>query len=72
MLDRIDAEIHGLSAEQVLLSSYFGLETTRAPDTVSDLEDLARRAAAGDKQATLDYLRAFVEPSSPSRRNPRS
>jgi hypothetical protein len=72
MLDRIDAEIHGLSAEQVLLSSYFGLETTRAPDTVSDLEDLARRAASGDKQATLDYLRAFVEPSSPSRRNPRS
>ena len=72
VLDRIDAEIHGLSAEQVLLSSYFGLETTRAPDTVSDLEDLARRAVEGDKQATLDYLRTFVEPTPPSPREPRS
>lgn len=68
VLERIDAEIHGLSAEQVLLSSYFGLETTRAPDVLPGLEELARRAVEGDKQAARDYLRALVEPESPTQR----
>ena len=59
-LEHIDAEIHGLNAEQVLLSSYFELETTRAPDAVPALEDLARRAVQGDEEATRDYLRALA------------
>ncbi|MEV6342772.1 AAA family ATPase [Actinoplanes sp. NPDC051851] len=50
-VDRVDAEVHGLSAEQVLLSSYFELSSTRAPDAAADLADLARRAVAGDEEA---------------------
>jgi hypothetical protein len=68
VLDRINAEIHGLSAEQVLLSSYFGLESTRAPDAVPGLEALAREAVIGDKEATLAYLRALTQPTPPTSR----
>ena len=72
VLERVDAEIHGLSAEQVLLSSYFGLNTTRAPDTVPRLESLARQAVTGDKGAAFEYLRALTNPEPPPSRGPRS
>ena len=34
---RIDERVHGLSAEQILLSSYFGLKTTRDQEAIDDL-----------------------------------
>ncbi|HEX5525982.1 MAG TPA: AAA family ATPase [Solirubrobacterales bacterium] len=58
-LDRIDASIHGLNAEQILLSSYFELESTRAPGVQSELGKLAEQAMAGDDEAALTYLRAL-------------
>ena len=67
-LERIDAEIHGLSADQVLLSRYFDLETTRAPDAVPALDELASRAVRGDMEATRDYLRALAGTDQPSPR----
>src|SRR5262249_46300521 len=52
--------IHGLSAEQVLLSSYFGLTTTRAPAMEDELSAIAKRARSGDTQAGLEYVRKLT------------
>jgi hypothetical protein len=59
-LVRLEASIHGLNAEQILLSSYFGLESTRAPGVQSELSGLARRAIDGDERAAHEYLRILA------------
>jgi hypothetical protein len=61
VLSTIPAEVHGLNAEQVLLSSYFALESTRSPDVAADMLELARRAIEGDEVARRRYLAALVE-----------
>jgi hypothetical protein len=61
VLRRINAEVHGLNAEQVLLSSYFELASTRSPDAASGMAELALRAVAGDEAARRRYLRALIE-----------
>ncbi len=48
--------VHGKSAGQILLSPYFGLESTRAPDVASQLTELRRKREAGSKLAALEYL----------------
>lgn len=60
-LTRIEADIHGLNAEQILLSSYFELTSTRAPDAQATLTTLAERAIGGDDQAAADYLRVLAD-----------
>ena len=60
VLRRLDARVHGLSAEQLLLSSYFDLPSTRAPDAMPALEDLARRAVDGDETARRKYIDALA------------
>lgn len=50
-------QVHGRSAEQVLLSPYFGLASTRAPSVADRLEQLRRASEAGDLHAAADYLR---------------
>lgn len=57
--------VHGLSAEQILLSSYFNLETTRAPAAEDELTQLARAARAGDPNVAVAYLRKLAEGASP-------
>lgn len=57
---RIDASIHGLNAEQILLSSYFELDSTRAVETQASLGELAERAMRGDDGAAVDYLRILA------------
>ena len=52
-----DEPIHGLSADQVLLSPYFGLVTTRADRKMKDLHQLNARAIKGDRQAATEFLR---------------
>ena len=52
--------IHGLGAEQVLLSSYFDMKTTRAPDFEDELDALARRAAEGDGDSAIAYLQRLA------------
>lgn len=49
--------IHGLSADQVLLSPYFGLNTTRADRKMAALQKLNSRAIHGDTQAAGEFLR---------------
>lgn len=53
---QLDENIFGRTAEQLLLSSYFGLQTTRPEAFQAHAEDLFKRAALGDSQAALAYL----------------
>jgi len=49
--------IHGLSADQILTSSYFGLDTSRSAGAVEKLNRIAERVAdEGDPSAAIDFL----------------
>ncbi len=56
---RLKESIHGLDADQVLLSDFFGLKTTRAPGKVSQLEELERKARHGDQEAARKIILAM-------------
>jgi energy-coupling factor transporter ATP-binding protein EcfA2 len=49
--------IHGLSADQVLLSPYFGVQATRTDEKMKRLADLDAKAQAGDVTAAHLYMR---------------
>ncbi len=53
---RLRQSVHGLDADQVLITDFFGLATTRATDKVSELEMLQRRARGGDKEAARQLI----------------
>ena len=53
---QLTERVHGRSAEQILLSPYFGLDSTRSPEVARMLQLLSGRAAAGDKDAATRYL----------------
>lgn len=59
-VERVDAEVYGLNSEQVLLSSYFEMNSTRAPGADETLDALAQRAVQGDEAATSEYLQALA------------
>ncbi len=65
-LERLRVPVHGLDADQVLLTDLFGLETTRADDDGS--RALAASAQAGDVQAALKLLQHASHGSEPTRR----
>lgn len=49
--------IHGLSADQILTSSYFMLDTSRSPAAVEKLNRIADRVADdGDPSAAIEFL----------------
>ncbi len=54
---RLDERVHGLSAEQILLSSYFGLKSTRDQEAVNDLIALSKRVRNNDPDAAIAFLR---------------
>lgn len=54
---RLNERVHGLNADQILVSSYFGLDTTRAPAAVDALQKLSRQARQGDKDAVHAFLK---------------
>ena len=58
---RLEQSVHGLDADQVLLTDFFGLKTTRATDKVSELETLQRKARGGDKQAARQLILAMSQ-----------
>jgi energy-coupling factor transporter ATP-binding protein EcfA2 len=51
-----EERIYGLNAEQVLLSSYFNLKTTRAETFTDELRDLSDLAGKGDLKAALSFM----------------
>jgi AAA domain, putative AbiEii toxin, Type IV TA system len=57
--ERVEWAVHGLDADQVLLSDFFGLESTRAPGRKRDLKKLALRAREGDPEAAKQLLEAM-------------
>ncbi len=51
-----EEKIYGRSAEEILLSSYFDLKTTRAEPFVDELRDLSVKAGKGDLKAALAFM----------------
>lgn len=56
---RIQAPVHGLDADQVLLSDYFGLDSTRSDSKRQELRELTSKATRGDSEAALELLQAL-------------
>ena len=59
---QIDENVFGRSAEQLLLSSYFGLTTTRAEGFHAEAVELFEEAAKGSSDAAIAYLERLTEP----------
>lgn len=57
VIKRLPETVQGKSSDQILLSPYFGLDSTRSGPTAEALSDLAKRAESGDSDAALDYLK---------------
>ena len=53
---RVEFAVHGLDADQVLLTEFFGLESTRAPGRQRLLKELTLKARHGDKSAAKQLL----------------
>jgi hypothetical protein len=58
---RLKQRVHGLDADQILVTELFGLKTTRAPGKVKQLEDLQRKARHGDKRAAREIILAMAK-----------
>ncbi|GAB2858836.1 hypothetical protein GCM10027277_29150 [Pseudoduganella ginsengisoli] len=61
LVTRRPEKVHGASAEQILLSPYFGLESTRTREVAKDLRKLADQATADDPKAALEYLKLLAK-----------
>jgi predicted ATPase len=57
---QLEEHIYGLNADQVLVSSYFNLNTTRAPGFERQMRQLTQRAWEGDKNAAVEMLRQLA------------
>lgn len=62
---QFEEQPYGRTAEEVLNSPYFGVDTSRAPEFEDQLRDIADRAWEGDPRAAIDYLKALMAPSLP-------
>jgi hypothetical protein len=54
---RLKQSIHGLDADQILLSDFFGLQSTMAGAKREKLNDITDRIRSGDKNAALQLIR---------------
>ena len=59
-IERLSGEVFGLNADQVLRSSAFGLEFSRAPGFVKELQVLSARATRGEPEAAIELMRAVA------------
>jgi predicted ATP-binding protein involved in virulence len=57
---RIEMPVHGLDADQVLLTDFFGMETTRTTTKSKELNALSRRAAEGDEASAKELLKQMT------------
>jgi predicted ATP-binding protein involved in virulence len=53
---RVERAVHGLDADQVLLTDFFGLESTRAASQSRQLKELSLKASEGDAAAARQLL----------------
>lgn len=63
---QLEEPIHGRNADQILLSPYFKLKTTRAADATAVYKDLSRKAMSGDPKAALTFLEKITKGTEPS------
>ena len=56
VLSRPEVEIHGLTADQILQSSHFGLVSTRAPDFYEELQEVSRAVSRGEPGAAARFM----------------
>ena len=64
--DRLDSAIHGLDADQILLTKFFGLESTRADSKARKLKTLSMKAINGDDEAAEELLKEMSRGSETS------
>ncbi len=57
-VSRPDEETFGLSADQILVSEVFGLNSTRDPEFGRHLTQLRKKAERGEPGAALEFMRA--------------
>ncbi len=60
-VDRFEESIHGLDADQILVSRLFGLESTRATAKRDELHDLTIKARKGDDKAAKQLISAMAK-----------
>ena len=58
---RLDVNPKGLDADQLLLTPYFGMETTRAPAYHDVVSELYNKALKGDEDAALEIMRIYTK-----------
>ena len=56
VLTRPEVEVHGLTADQILQSSHFGLVSTRAPDFYAELQEVSRAVSRGEPGAAARFM----------------
>ena len=56
LLTRPEVEVHGLTADQILTSSHFGLVSTRAPDFYQELQRVSRAVSRGEPKAAVQFM----------------
>lgn len=62
-IKQLEEHVFGKSMEQLLLSAYFGLQTTRPDAFKAEDEQLFEKAANGDTTAALDFLARLTHPA---------
>lgn len=62
-IKQIQERVYGRGVEQLLLSSYFGLQSTRPESFQDEAKQLFERAATGDSSAALTYLEQLSGPA---------
>ena len=65
-IKQIEERSFGRGADQLLLSSYFGLNTARSPQLEEISETLFNNAAKGDADSAIAYLRQLSNPTNGS------
>lgn len=58
--------IYGLSADQVLQSPYFNLDSTRPPEVLEQLRELDQKAQQGNRKAAVEFMRRLAHGSEKS------
>lgn len=59
-VQRPSAETYGLTADQLLRSDMFGLDSTRDHEFKAELDKLSRAAATGDLQANIAFMQGVA------------
>ena len=60
VLERPDVEVHGLNADQILLTPAFGLTSSRAPSFVEEMQEVSKQARDGDSDEAMRLTRMLA------------